>query len=234
MTGRAPRSPQGVDALQSNLGHFFRDQSLLRQALTHPSAAVEEGKGRLMSYERLEFLGDAVLHFHIADLLFDCYPSEDEGVLSRLRAYWASEGVQAETAKTLGVDRCIYLGAGEERDGGAGKERILASALEALFGALYIDGGQKACGKLVAALWKGPIRRSGLEVLSRDAKTALQERRQAAGRPLPEYKTEAEAAGFVSTVHLDGKPAGEGKGSTRKAAEQAAAKAALARLGGTG
>ncbi len=230
MTGRSSHNAQALDALQSNLNHFFRDASLLRQALTHPSAAAEDGQSRLMSYERLEFLGDAVLHFHIAELLYDLFPREDEGVLSRLRAYWASEGVQAETARSLGVDGCIRLGTGESRDGGARKDRIVASALEALFGALYLDGGQRACTRLVKALWREPIRRRGLEVLAADAKTALQELRQGRGQTLPEYKTAPSGERFESSVCLDGKPVGEGEGPTRKAAEQAAARAALSAL----
>ncbi len=222
---------QALDALQSNLGHFYRDPSLLRQALTHPSAAVEEGLGRLASYERLEFLGDAVLHLQLADLIFDLFPNAEEGTLSKLRAYWASEAVQAATARELGVPGCVRLGAGEARDRGAGKDRILASALEACVGALYLDGGIKACARLTKALWKDEIRRRGLDVLAADAKTALQERRQAVGAPLPEYRSETSAAGFTCAVLLDGREAGRGEGATRKAAEQAAAKQALERLG---
>jgi ribonuclease III len=219
-----------LDALQSNMGHFFRDTSLLRQALTHPSAALEEGQSRLSSYERLEFLGDAVLHLELASLIFDLFPKADEGVLSRLRAYWASEAVQAEAARVMGLDGCLRLGAGETRDGGAHKERILASALEACVGALHLDGGQKACTKLVKALWKDAIRHRALDVLAEDAKTALQEVRQARGLPLPEYRTKPSGEGFASSVLLDGEEAGRGEGPTRKAAEQASARAALARL----
>jgi ribonuclease III len=223
--------PQALDALQSNLGHFYRDPSLIRQALMHPSAAVEAGQPRLASYERLEFLGDAVLHLQLADLIYDLFPQAEEGTLSKLRAYWASEVVQAATARDLGVPGCVRLGAGESRDGGASKDRILASAFEACVGALYLDGGLKACAKLTRALWRDEIRRRGLTVLAEDAKTALQERRQAEGLSLPEYRSEAAAEGFTCTVLLDGRESGSGGGPTRKTAEQDAAKRTLEGLG---
>ena len=217
-----------MDALQANLGHFFKDPYLLRQALTHPSAAVEEGRGRLASYERLEFLGDAVVGLNLAALLYDRFPKEDEGVLTRMRAYWASQVALAATARELGLESFLRLGAGEARDGGASKDRTLASALEACFGALFLDGGPKAAAKLAKTLWGEPIRRRKLEVLAEDAKTALQEQRQAAGRPLPEYLTVPSAEGFTTSVVLDGEVVGRGEGPSRKVAEQAAARAALA------
>jgi ribonuclease-3 len=221
-----------MDALQANLGRFFRDASLLKQALTHPSAAAEEGLPRIRSYERLEFLGDALLGFALAELLFDRYPQEEEGVLSRLRAYWASQPVLAEVARGLGLQACIGLGVGESKDGGAEKDRILASALEALLGALYLDAGLKPATALVRKLWGPAIRRQGLAVLLEDAKTTLQERRQAVGLPLPVYQSEPapDGAGFTCTVLLDGEVSGRGSGPTRKAAEQAAAREALSAL----
>lgn len=226
---RGSGSATRMDALQSNLGHFFKDPYLLRQALTHPSAAVEEGRGRLSSYERLEFLGDAVVGLNLAVLLYDRFPREDEGVLTRLRAYWASQVALAATAREVGLEAYLRLGVGEARDGGASRDRTLASALESCFGALFLDGGPKAAAKLAKTLWAEPIRRRGMEVLAQDAKTALQEERQAAGRPLPEYRTVPSGEGFASSVVLDGEESGHGEGNTRKAAEQAAARAALAK-----
>lgn len=217
-----------IDALQSNLGHFFKDPYLLKQALTHPSAAVEEGRGRLASYERLEFLGDSVVGLNLAALLYDRFPQEDEGVLTRMRAYWASQVALAATARELGLESFLRLGAGEARDGGASKDRTLASALEACFGALFLDGGPKAAAKLAKSLWGEPIRRRKLEVLAEDAKTALQEQRQAAGSPLPEYLTVPSGDGFATSVLLDGQVSGRGEGPSRKSAEQAAARGALA------
>lgn len=226
--GEAPAGLPHSDALQARLGHFFRDESLLRLALTHPSAAVEEGRPRRMSYERLEFLGDSILNFLVAELIFHRFPSEEEGVLTRVRAHWISQRVLAAMAGELGVGPALRLGEGERRDGGARKERVLASALEALLGALYLDAGISASRKAVLAVFSDAIRRRGLEVLSEDAKTCLQEVRQSENRPLPVYTTVPDGeAGFVSTVTLDGVEAGSGSGSTRKAAEQAAARAAL-------
>ncbi len=222
---------QRLDALQARIGHFFRDRSLLVQALTHPSAAIELGLPRIMSYERMEFLGDALVNLYLAQLLFDRFPKEEEGVLTRLRAYWGSQPVLAEAARELALDHCLRLGAGETRDGGGSKDRILASALEALFAAHYLDAGFRAGARLAKTVWGDGIRKRGLEPLGEDAKTTLQELRQAQGLPLPEYRTEPSPGGFRSTVLLDGHAAGSGTGASRKAAEQAAARRALAQFG---
>ena len=229
-----PAKKQGIDALQANMGHFFKDPYLIEQALTHSSASVESGKGRLASYERLEFLGDAVVNLCLAFLLYDRYPGEDEGVLTRLRAYWVSQASLAQTARDLGFESVLRLGVGETRDGGARRERTLASSLEASFGALFLDGGHRACAKLAKSLWGDAVRRRGLLVLAEDAKTALQELRQAAGLSLPDYRSAPAGEGFASEVVLDGKVAGRGEGASRKAAEQGAARDALGRLPPTG
>ncbi len=232
---RQRHSPAGeasaLDNLQARAGHFFKDRSLLRQALTHPSAAIEDGMPRITSYERLEFLGDSLVNFFLAEILFDRFPHEDEGVLTRLRAYWASQPALAESARELDLGALVRLGAGEARDRGDRKERILASVLEGLFAALYLDGGLRTSRKLALKLWSDPIRKRGLEVLQEDAKTNLQERRQALGRSLPRYRTEAGEGVFRSAVYLDDDLAGEGTGPSRKAAEQAAARAALKSAG---
>lgn len=234
-TAAAERSAPALlpeDALQARLGRFFKDGSLIRQALLHPSAAVEAGLPRRASYERLEFLGDALLNFLVGEVLFHRFPEEEEGVLSRLRAYWVSQPVLAGIARSLGLGPALRFGKGERRQEGSRKERILASALEALLGALYLDGGLPAARRAVRAFWADDVRRRGLAVLEEDAKTRLQEERQARGLTLPVYRTRAEGEGFASVVLLDGEEAGEGRGGTRKAAEQAAARRALERLDG--
>lgn len=231
MTSRKSQGDaQILDALQARIGHFFRDRSLLVQALTHPSAAIEAGLPRIMSYERMEFLGDALVNLYLAQLLFDRFPKEEEGVLTRLRAYWGSQPVLADAARDLALDRCLRLGAGETRDGGWSKDRILASSLEALFAAHYLDAGFRAGARLAKTVWGDRIRKRGLEPLAEDSKTNLQEMRQAQGLPLPEYRTEPSPEGFRSTVVLDGRAAGSGTGPSRKAAEQAAARETLAGL----
>ena len=216
-----------LDNLQARLGRFFKDRSLLVQALTHPSASAEAGRSRLASYERLEFLGDALVNAYLARLLFDRFPHEEEGVLTRLRAYWVSQPSLAEAARNLELGALLRLGAGEERNGGRDKERLLSSALEALFGALYLDAGFQAGGKLADKLWGQAVRKRGLLVLEADAKTALQELRQASRLSLPEYRSHQRAGTFKSEVYLDGSLSGRGSASSRKAAEQAAAREAL-------
>lgn len=228
MTSRDPQEHLlELDNLQARLGHFFRDRSLLVQALTHPSAAVEAGKPRLASYERMEFLGDALVNVYLAELLFDRFPHENEGVLTRLRAYWVSQPSLAAAARGLGLGACLWLGAGEAKDKGQEKERVLSSALEALFGSLYVDAGFRAGKKLARKLWEPGIRNKGLAVLQEDAKTALQEVRQARKLGLPEYRTKRGGDLFETELYLDGALAGLGSGVSRKAAEQAAAREVL-------
>ncbi len=231
MTPEAATRKAALDNLQARMGYFFKDPSLLWQAVTHPSATAEEGRPRITSYERLEFLGDSLVNFHLAEILFNRYSREDEGVLTKLRAYWASQAALAEAALELGVQPCIRLGRGEAMDGGASKEKILASVLEALFGAAYLDGSISVVRRLAIALWRDDIRRRGLDVLLLDAKTRLQELRQAEHLSLPTYESSFGNDNFTSVVYLDGKEAGRGRGTSRKAAEQAAASEALTRLG---
>jgi len=221
---------QKLDNLQARLGHFFRDRSLLVQALTHPSAAAEAGKPRLASYERLEFLGDSLVNAYLAELLFDLFSHEDEGVLTRLRAFWVSQPSLAAAARELGLGACLWLGAGEAKDKGWEKERVLSSALEALFGALYVDAGYRAGKKLARKLWAQGIRDKGLAILQEDAKTALQEVRQAKKLGLPEYRTERDGDLFKTELYLDGVLSGRGSGVSRKAAEQAAARETLEQI----
>lgn len=229
MEGRADR--RQLDALQARLGHFFRDVTLLERALTHPTAALEAGWTPEASYERLEFLGDALLNAWMAQLLFDKFPHSDEGVLTRLRAYWVSGPVLAAMARELNLPGCITMGEGGRRAGIAGQERVQASAFEALLAALHLDAGGRRAPGLVRSLWGGRIAARGLDVLLEDAKTTLQERRQAEGKSLPVYACQPEGGGFRADVFLEGLAAGEGSGATKKAAEQAAARAALQWLG---
>jgi len=219
--------PSRLDALQARLGHFFRDRSLLERALTHPTAALEAGWTDEASYERLEFLGDALLNAWMAQLLFDRFPHSAEGVLTRLRAYWVSGPVLAARARELGLPECLAVGEGGSRAGIAKQERVQASVFEALLAALHLDAGGRRAPGLVRSLWASAIAARGLDVLAEDAKTSLQEKRQAQGRSLPLYRCEEVESGFHAEVLLDGLRAGEGRGPTKKAAEQEAARAAL-------
>ena len=231
----------GVDAhshelaeLETLLGWPFRDRRLLEVALTHRSFANERESGE--HYERFEFLGDAVLGMVAAEWLFLRYPERPEGELSKEKAYFISEVALARHGEALGLGRWLRLGVGEERSGGRSKESILADVVEALLGAIYLDGGLGPARLLVwrlleaSAAWNRPA-------AGRDPKTALQELAQARGWELPAYEIVDERGPdhekvFAILCTVDGRPLGRGEGRTKKAAEQAAAAAALGELGG--
>jgi ribonuclease-3 len=217
--------------LEARLGHPFADRGLLMAALTHRSA-TQEARGGVSSYERLEFLGDAILGLLAAEWLYRELASDDEGELSKLKSYLVSEPVLAGHAATLSLGPLLRLGVGEERSGGRDKPSILADALEALIGALYLEAGIDAARAFVAPLLaEGLVAwRNGAAV--RDAKTALQERLQAEGGDPPEYRLIATSGPdhqkrFVVECWAEGRMIGRGEGSSKKRAEQAAAAAAL-------
>jgi len=213
----------------SRLGHEFRDATLLETALTHRSA------GRC-NYERLEFVGDAVLSFLVAELLYRECPGADEGELSRRRAALVSGSTLAEVAAQLGLGAQLRLGGGEMKSGGFRRSSILADALEALFGAVYLDGGIDAARVVIESLFLGRIGTlPGVPDL-KDPKTRLQEHLQARGLPLPAYSLE-EVGGepheqsFVASCEVA--PLGlrtRGEGSSRRRAEQEAAERLLGML----
>jgi len=211
-------------------GYHFSDPSLLKRALIHSSYAEERGGGRVNSNERMEFLGDAILGFLVGKIIFTMFPDADEGFLSRLKAYWVSTGVVAGMAESAGIKGALLLGAGEKKSGGADNPRILAGAVESVIAAVYLDGGLKAAEKLVSALWKGEIREVGEGPLLLDFKTRLQESLQKEHKEAPRYDTEKLGREFVSTVLFREEPIGEGRGTSKKKAEQEAAKAAIERL----
>jgi len=224
-------SGERTAALEARLGHTFVDRALLRRALTHRSA-TQEGPDAA-SYERLEFLGDAVLGALAAEWLYQQLAADDEGELSKVKSYLVSESVLAAFAQELELGPLLRLGVGEERSGGRAKPSLLADALEALIGALYLDGGLELTRSFVA-----PLLRAGLDAwksgaAQRDAKTALQERLQAAGGEPPEYRLAGTSGPdhqkrFVVECWSEGRLLGTGEGSSKKRAEQAAATAALA------
>jgi ribonuclease-3 len=218
------------ERLLARLGLPPKSSPLLDQALNHPSAAQEAGLDRSASYERLEFLGDSLLNFAVADLLWERFPSISEGDLTKLRAHWVSGASLARVAAELGVGEALALGAGEEATGGRAKARVLAAALEALVAAVYLDEGWIPARAMVRRLLEDLIASAGLGALKADCKTVLQEWRQSRAMPLPEYRCERSEEGFYCTVLLDGEPVGEGMGRSRKASEQSAAAAALRAL----
>lgn len=213
--------------LEARLGHRFADEGLLRRALTHPSA---EGS----NYQRFEFLGDRVLGLVIAKWLLEAFPQADEGELAvRYNALVRKEAC-AEVAERLGLGRHIVMGGGEEKAGGRRKAAILADACEALIAALYLDGGHEVAERFVRAEWAALIERSGK--VPQDAKTALQEWAQGAGRPVPKYALAGRtgpdhAPEFTVSVEVEGQAALMAKGASKRQVEQAAARAMLEKLG---
>jgi ribonuclease-3 len=227
----ALRRDGALGRLEDLLGHPFQNRELLTRALTHPSSAQEAGRGRDASYERMEFLGDSLLNFVVAELLWEAFPALPEGDLTKLRAHWVSGANLARVAAGVGIAESLRLGVGDERRGGRENARLLACALEAVVAATYLDGGWRAARAMVRRLFRRRILDAGLRVLREDHKTVLQERRQARGLPLPLYRSEADPAGFRCELLLDGAVAGRGTGRSRKSAEQAAAADALGREG---
>ena len=228
---RAVLRRRAPTALERLLGHRFRDRGLLDAALTHRSFAHERGEPE--HYERLEFLGDAVLGLLAAERLYREHPDEPEGELSKRKGFLVSRPVLAGRAEELGLGEALRLGVGEERSGGREKASLLADALEALIGAVYLDGGLAAARKVVDPLLTAGGARPAHG--ARDPKTRLQEVAQGRGWALPEYRL-LDASGpdhakrFRVECRLQGEPAGVGEGRTKKAAEQDAAAAALEEL----
>ena len=211
------------------LGYRFRDPALLDAALTHRSAATS-------NYERLEFLGDAVLNFAVADLVFRAFPDAPEGDLSRYRSALVSGRFLAEAAGRLGLGDQLRLGSGELKSGGFRRSSILADALEAVFGAIFLDGGIEPARTVIEGLTSGQLERLPEAAALKDSKTRLQEVLQARGLALPVYSVddvtgEPHEQWFVascSVTELGLRTAGEG--SSRRRAEQAAAGRMLERI----
>jgi ribonuclease-3 len=226
------RRTKGRKELEERIGHSFAEKSLLESALTHISAL--SGKSRAGSYQRLEFLGDHVLGLVVSDMLYRAFPKADEGELSRRLADLVRRESCADVARSLELGAVIKLGASEANAGGRVRLAILADVCEALIGAVFIDGGYPAAAAMIERLWSERMRTPVRPL--RDAKTVLQEWAQARGLPTPSYR-EVERTGphhdpeFRVAVALpDFKPA-EGIGRSKRAAEQAAAAAMLAREG---
>ena len=216
-------------ALEKRLGHRFASPQLLEQALTHRSRGADNN-------ERLEFLGDGVLGCAVADELYARFPQLSEGKLTRLRASLVREEALAEVAKSLGIGEFLRLGEGELAAGPEPRPSILADALEALLGAVFLDGGYEAARKTVLAAFAPLIDRLDPERPAKDAKTRLQETLQARHRRLPQYRVvalqgEAHRQSFevecsVAELGLTA----TGTGTSRQRAEQQAAKALLEKL----
>lgn len=215
--------------LEKRLGHRFKRQDLLDLALTHRSYANEKGVPE--HYERLEFLGDAVLGLVSAEWLYERHPELPEGELSKLKAQLVSRTSLANWAEQLELGPELKIGVGEERSGGRAKANLLADSLEALFGAIYLDDGLEAArGAILPMLEDGEEEKTRL--LASDAKTHLQEVTQALGWSLPDYRIVGSTGPdhsktFTVECWLEGQRAGCGEGPSKKVAEQKAAADAL-------
>ena len=218
--------------LEKKLNYTFRDRKLLSEALSHSSYANEHRAAGLKSNERLEFLGDSVLGFVTAEFLFAQHPDLPEGDLTRIRAALVCEQSLFEVAQKLDLGRYLKLGRGEEAGGGRKRTSILADATEAVFAAVYLDGGIGAASALIHRVLLDAEREEVVEERRRDYKTALQELVQRTpGRTITYQLVEETGPDhcrvFVMEVSVDGQAAGRGEGRSKKEAEQAAARAAL-------
>ncbi len=219
---------QGIQLFEHRLGHTFADKALLNQGLTHRSYGAPHN-------ERLEFLGDGILNCLIAVELFDRFPRLREGELSRLRAHLVREATLHEIAQALEIGDLVLLGEGELKSGGFNRPSILADAFEAVIGAVYLDGGFDAARTVVAKLFQTLL--GGVDSLAhvKDPKTELQEILQGRGAGLPAYEVIAtsgaahnqtfEVRCVIESLGIET----SGRGSSRRVAEQAAAREALAK-----
>jgi ribonuclease-3 len=233
------RLSETLGPLERTLGYSFRDLGLLEHALTHRSRAHEDASGGVIDNESLEFLGDAVLGFVVADLLFTRFPTHSEGYKSKVKAGVVSAASLARMAEDIDLGRFVLLGRGEEKTGGRQKQAILADCFEAVLAAVYLDGGIEAARDLIVSRMEPLIAMAGERaadaIFTADWKSELQEWLQAEGRGLPLYRVVA-AEGpdhrkrFVIELVVGGELVATGEGRAKKEAEQVAARGALAKL----
>lgn len=206
----------------------------LEEALTHPSFANEQKPGRRADNQRLEFLGDAVLGLLASELLMQRFPAAKEGELSLMRSLLVNTDALAAWARRIGLGAALRLGRGADAAGERERDNVLADAVEALVGAVFLDRGIEVARRLSAAIVGDPLARLGASsAVGRDPKSELQEQVQAEGGPSPRYRVVGvegpdHRRAFVVVVEVDGEILGEGRGRSKKLAEQAAARAAIA------
>jgi ribonuclease-3 len=216
-----------ADGFTERLDYAFREPNLLRQALTHRSYGASNN-------ERLEFVGDAVLNCVVALALYERFPQTPEGELSRARASLVNRDTLARLARQLDLGAAIRLGEGEQKSGGADRTSIVADALEAVFGAVFLDGGFDAARTVIDGIYADLLRGADPATLGKDPKTRLQEWLQARRLPVPEYTVAATSGeAHLQQFEVDCRIAAlsiaaRGSGASRRAAEQEAAAAAYA------
>ena len=224
-----------IKDLETAIGYRFHNITLLQNALTHSSYANERWHDSLMSNERLEFLGDSILGMVVAEHLYTKFPNRPEGELTRMRADMVCEVSLAKVANTVGMGKHLLLGNGEEQGGGRSRASLLADAMESVIAAAYLDGGMEAAKGIITRfiLCNVPL----TKLSNADYKTALQERVQQKKNQVLSYQLVGESGPdhdkqFVVEVSLNGEPVGRGTGSSKKRAEQDAAKNAMETLFG--
>ncbi|MEZ5847760.1 MAG: ribonuclease III [Geminicoccaceae bacterium] len=216
-----------LEAFQTGIGYRFNAVRLLREALTHSSATTSGSRGSRRSNERLEFLGDRVLGLLVAEMLIAAYPDDPEGALSRRQDRLVRKETLADIALALDLGGALTLARGERQSGGRDKAGILADAMEAIIGAIYIDGGLEAVRPLVERHWRK--RAEALKVPPSDPKTALQEWAQARALGLPVYESlstsgPSHAPVFTVAVNVSGHERIVAEGGSKRDAEKAAAR----------
>jgi ribonuclease-3 len=226
--------------LERKLGYRFRDRGLLEQALTHRSHAQEDDTGAVDDNESLEFLGDAILGFVVADLLYQEFPEYDEGQKSKIKAALVSKPALARIGERLALGDALILGRGEEKTGGRRKQALIADTCEAILAAIYLDGGIEPARSFIVEHLHPLIERARepalLTALTGDYKSALQELLQSRNAPPPEYRLAGESGPahrkqFAVELWAEGRCVTRAEGRTKKEAEQHAAQQALADWG---
>jgi len=224
-----------LDELSARLGHAFHDLKLLEKAVTHRSFYFENRAKSSGHFERLEFLGDAVLDLVMSETLMRQYPSVDEGVLSKWRASLVNESSLADLARNLSLGKYLLLGRSEEQQREAMRPRLLASAFEAILGALYLDAGLVKARAFIEAQFTERVKTLDMDVeFAADFKTRLQELVQGRFHRVPEYRLVSSEGpehnkSFTFDVYVNERRLGTGSGQSRKSAEQEAARDALSK-----
>lgn len=230
----AGKSVDRLTELEGVLGYQFSDRGVLERALRHGSADEAQSKG---SYQRLEFLGDAVLGHAVALMLFKAHPEADEGILTKMRAHMVRSASLAEKAAWLGLEGWVRMSSGEERQHGRERSALLEDVFEAIVAALAIDGGWQAAFEFVEAQFRDDLLSlDERTMILTDAKSALNQAAQTRGLDIPVYSDHGgdgpdHRPRWVTRVSWDGREMAKGEGPTKREAQQQAARRALARLG---
>lgn len=224
-----------LSKLEKSIKYEFRDKNFLKEALTHRSYLNENPKWNLPDNERLEFLGDAVLELAVTEELFKRFPEYKEGQMTGLRAALVNYLMLAEVAKSFNLEKFVLLSRGEAKDTGRARDVILANAIEALIGAIYLDGGYKSVQKFVNDLVMSHLQEVIRGGLYKDPKSALQEKIQEKAKVTPIYKVLSETGPdhdklFTVGVYISNKLTAQGTGHSKQEAESEAARIALESL----